>query len=181
MNWIDVLIIVLVAGLGFMGWRTGVIRWVVTLVGAIAGIFLAGRVYDRVADVLPRAGSYSDATQQAIAFALVFIVVLIAAWILGRILRALLTTLFLNWIDNFAGLCLGALVGAVTATALIAAMGIVPMESVQNAISESDLAKPLIERLGFIVNFLPDQFDTIRDLIGQDDDLLKMLLETTDP
>jgi uncharacterized membrane protein required for colicin V production len=181
MNWVDILIIVLIAGPGFMGWRTGVIKWAVTLAGAISGIYLAGGIYTKVADFLPQAGSYSEATHQAISFGLVFVVVLIAAWALGKFLRTLLTTLFLNWIDNFAGLCLGALVGAVTATALISAIGIVPIDSLQGSISESDLAKPLIARLGFILNLLPDQFDAIKDLVNRDADLLKTILDRANP
>ena len=162
MNWVDIAIIVLVVGLGFMGWRNGVIRWAFTLVGGIVGVVLAGQLYKTLAPAVPFGDS--DAVKQLIAFSAIFIAVMIGAWIVGRIVKATLKVLLLGWVDTVAGIAVGVVAGAVAATAIISVMGSLPVDSVQNAVNESTLAEPLSENLGFVRGFLPDEFDQIRQL-----------------
>ncbi len=162
MNWVDIAIIVLVVGLGFMGWRNGVIRWAFTLVGGIVGVVLAGQLYKTLAPAVPFGDS--DAVKQLIAFSAIFIAVMIGAWIVGRIVKATLKVLLLGWVDTVAGIAVGVVAGAVAATAIISVMGSLPVDSVQNAVNESTLAEPLSENLGFVRGFLPDEFDQIQQL-----------------
>jgi len=57
MNWLTIVIIVVVAGLGIAGLRQGLIRTVFGIAGLIGGIFLAGRYYDELAArIFPSAG-----------------------------------------------------------------------------------------------------------------------------
>ena len=42
-NWLDITILALIAGGAFFGWRNGVLRWVLTLAGAIVGAIVAGQ------------------------------------------------------------------------------------------------------------------------------------------
>ena len=162
MNWVDIVIIVLVLGLGFMGWRNGVIRWAFTLVGGIAGVVLAGQLYKTLAPAVPFGDS--DAVKQLVAFGVIFVAVMIGAWIAARIVKATLKVLLLGWVDSGAGLAVGAIVGAVAATAVISVMGSLPVGAVQEAVSESTLAEPLSDNLGFVRGFLPSEFDQIQQL-----------------
>ena len=162
MNWVDIVILVLVLGLGFMGWRNGVIRWAFTLVGGIVGVVLAGQLYKTLAPAVPFGDS--DAVKQLIAFGVIFAAVMIGAWIAARIVKATLNILLLGWVDSVAGLGLGLVVGAVAATAIISVMGSVPIGSVQDAVEESTLAEPLSENLGFVRGLLPSEFDQVKDL-----------------
>ena len=162
MNWVDIVIVVLVLGLGFMGWRNGVVRWAFTLVGGVVGVVLAGQLYKTLAPAVPFGDS--DAVKQLIAFAVIFVAVMVGAWIAARIVRATLNILHLGWVDSVAGLVLGVAVGAVAATAIISVMGSLPVSSVQDAVDESTLAEPLSENLGFVRGFLPSEFDQINKL-----------------
>ena len=162
MNWVDIMILVLVLGAGFMGWRNGAIRWVFTLVGGIAGVALAGQLYKTLAPAVPF--SDSDAVSQLIAFGLIFVAVMVGAWIATRIVRATLNVLFLGWVDSVAGIAVGLMVGAVAATAIISVMGSLPVVTAQDAVDESTLAEPLSENLGFVRGFLPSELDQIGQL-----------------
>jgi hypothetical protein len=53
MNWLDIAIVVVVAGFVFAAYSSGLIREVITLISVIVGVVLAGQLYDRLAaDVL---------------------------------------------------------------------------------------------------------------------------------
>ena len=169
MNWVDIMVLVLVLGMGFMGWRNGVIRWAFTLVGGIIGVILAGQLYKTLAPAVPFGDS--DAVKQLAAFGAIFVAVMIAAWIAARIVKATLKVLLLGWVDSLAGIAVGVLAGAVAATAVISVMGSLPVGGVQDAVNESTLAEPLSENLGFVRGFLPDEFDQLQQLFDLKDTL----------
>ena len=162
MNWVDIVILVLVVGLGFMGWRNGVIRWVFTLAGFIVGVVLAGRMYKDLAPFVAVGGS--EAVQQLVAFAAIFLVVMTVGWVAARILKTVMSVLLLGWVDSLAGLAVGVITGAFAATVIISAMGIVPSDTLKQAVVDSWLAEPLSDNLGFVRGFLPDEFDQIDKL-----------------
>ena len=169
MNWVDIMVLVLVLGAGFMGWRNGVIRWAFTLVGGIIGVILAGQLYKTLAPAVPFGDS--DAVKQLVAFGVIFVAVMIGAWIAARIVKATLKVLLLGWVDSVAGLALGVAAGAVAATAIISVMGSLPVGRVQDAVNASTLAEPLSENLGFVRSFLPEEFDQIQQLWDLKDSL----------
>ena len=161
MNWVDIVIIVLAVGLGFLGWRNGLIRWAFTLIGGIIGVVLAGRFYTTLAPVVPLD---SEGMQQVSAFAAIFLGIIVGSWILARTLKAVLNVLMLGWVDHAAGLALGLAAGAMAATAVIAAMGIVPSDTLQSAVTESTLAGPMVEYVGVVLALLPSEFSAVRNL-----------------
>ncbi len=169
MNWVDIMVLVLVLGAGFMGWRNGVIRWTFTLLGGIVGVVLAGQLYKTLAPAVPFGDS--DAVKQLIAFGVIFVAVMIGAWIVGRIVKATLNVLLLGWVDSVAGIAVGVLVGAMAATAIVSVMGSLPVGNVQDAVNESALAEPLSDNLGFVRGFLPSEFDQIQQLFELKDTL----------
>ncbi|MEX2599851.1 MAG: CvpA family protein [Dehalococcoidia bacterium] len=166
MNWVDIFILVLVLGLGFLGWRNGLIRWAFTLIGGILGVILAGRLYETVSPLIPFG---SEGVQQIVAFGAIFLAVMIGAWIVSRVVKTMLNVLMLGWVDHTAGAALGLLAGAFAVTAVISAMGIVPSDSIQNAVSESTLATPLVNSMGIVLTFLPEEFDQVKDLVTAGD------------
>ena len=162
LNWVDIVILVLVLGGAFSGWRNGLLRWVLTLAGALVGAVIAGQFYDDLAGAVP--GVDSEALRQIIAFAAVFLAVVVGAWLLARVIKAALNVVLLGWVDSAAGLAAGAMVGAVSAAAILSVAGIVPSDSVRSAVADSSLAETLLDAMGFIRVFLPGEFDAIEDL-----------------
>lgn len=169
MNWVDIVIIIVIAIPALMGWRKGVISLVFTLIGVIAGIILAGQLWDTLAPMIP---VDDEGVQKLLAFVVIFAVVMVVAMVAAKFLKALLTVLLLGWVDKVAGLGIGAIGGAFAATALISAMGVVPVDSVQDAITDATLTEPLSDNLGFVRGLLPDEFDAVEDLLNRGKDLL---------
>ena len=170
MNWVDLLIVAMVLGLGFMGFRNGIIRWTVTLIGGIAGIFLAGRLYKPLSDILSIADN--EGINRVAAFAVVLLSVMLLAWIVGNIIRTTLSIFLLGWVDRAAGAALGLFLGAVGATAIVSAMGAFPVESLRTGINGSALADPLVSLFGFVLALLPSEFDAVKDVLSTGKGLL---------
>ena len=165
MNWVDIMILVSVLVLGFFGWRNGAIRWAFTLAGAAIGVVLAGQLYTSVATVFTPVTD-DEGIRQVLGFGLVVLIGLASGWFLGRLINQMLNVFLLGWIDNLAGLVLGVAGGAIAATAIISVMGIVPVESLKDAVQESAMAEVLVEKLGFVRALLPQEFDSVTDLLN---------------
>ncbi|MBM3939535.1 MAG: CvpA family protein [SAR202 cluster bacterium] len=170
MNWVDIVIIVVIAISAFFGWRNGVIRWAVTLVGLLLGVIAASRLYTAAADLMTFIES--ESIQKAAGFAAVFLLVFVGAWLVGRAVKTVLNVLMLGWVDHAAGLAVGVLTGALAATALVTAFGLVPLSSMEKAVQASTLAGPLAERTGFITALMPKEFQRVKDLLQQGKDLI---------
>ena len=88
MNWLDIVIIIILAIQTFTGLSQGLIRALLGLVGLVAGIILAGRFYESLGS-----GLFSFIDNPDIANAAAFIVILIAVWAVFSIIATLLTKL----------------------------------------------------------------------------------------
>jgi len=109
MNWIDIAIIVVGVILGLIGWRMGLLKMVVLVVGLAVGIVLASRFGDQVADLL---STWIDnpGTAKIVAYIIIPVLVLMAGGIVAGIIRKILSILLLGWIDRTAGMALGVLI-----------------------------------------------------------------------
>ncbi len=163
MNWLDVVVLVLVLGLGVMGWMHGIIRLGFTLVGGILGVVLAGRLFDDLAPVIPIG---NDGAAELAAFGGIVVVVLVLALIAAGSLKAMLKAMLLGWVDSSSGAFVGALLGALAATAFVAAAGVVPSDSSERAVEESLLAEPLIDTFGFVLALLPEEFERVKSMLN---------------
>ena len=157
MNWLDIVIIVVLAVSVFSGLKTGFIKMLFGVVGIIVGIVLAGRFADDFAGVL--AFIPSDWAHVA-AFAIILIAVMIVAAILGAVLSKLISLVLLGWVNRLAGALLGLFVGAFFMGAILSIwinyLG--PSETVSN----SALANFLLDKFPIALGLLPSQFDPVR-------------------
>jgi uncharacterized membrane protein required for colicin V production len=169
MNLIDISILVLLLGLGFMGWRNGFIKLLFTLVGGLAGLVLAGQLWEQVAGLLPL---NNESAAKIVAFVAILAGTLIASTIMAKIMKGMLKVLLLGWVDGLAGAAIGLLLGGVAATAIVSAVGIVPSDMLQKAVNESTLAEPLITNMGVVYTFLPSEFDGVKDLVSKGNEIL---------
>jgi membrane protein required for colicin V production len=118
MNLVDiaiVLLLILSAGLGF---RSGLIQSVASLVGLIAGIAIASWHFHEMADrLMPYL--HGKAISDAVGFCLIALLVMVVAGLIGLIVKKLVHGIGLGWLDRLAGLVFGILRGAVLATLCI--------------------------------------------------------------
>lgn len=158
MNWLDIVVIILIAIPTLIGLRTGIIKSALSLAGVIVGIILAGRYYFALSEQLtfiPQANLARIA-----AFALILIGVMIVAGILASILKWVTSVVMLGWVNHLGGAIFGFVLGAIFCSALLAIW--VKFLGIWGPIAESGLATLLLDRFPMVLALLPEEFDAVR-------------------
>jgi len=158
MNWLDIAIMVPLAITAVVGLKMGLIKAILSMVGLVIGVILAGRFYALLAEQLtfiPQAG-----VARIAAFAIILIGVLAAALVLAGLLKWAASMMMLGWVNRLGGAVFGVLLGALTCGALLAAW--VKFFGIGETITESILASALLDQFPLVLGLLPQEFDTVR-------------------
>ncbi len=158
MNWLDIVILVVVAIVTFIGAKAGIIRSVLSLVGLIGGVILAGRYYALLAERLTFIQQENIA--QVVAFAIILIGIMLIATLLGMLLTQLISAVRLGWVNHLGGAIFGLALGAMLCAVLLTLWGNFWGEN--EIIRQSILASILLDRFPAVLALLPDEFDAIR-------------------
>ena len=159
MNWLDLVIIVVLAVAAFLGLRVGIIKAVLSLAGVIVGVVLAGQYYEALADILPFFSETSNAAK-VVAFIIILIGVMIVATVLARLLKWAASVMMLNWVNHLGGAIFGLILGAILCGALLATW--VKWLGIGSTLVESVVAAILLDKFPLILALLPDEFDAVR-------------------
>jgi membrane protein required for colicin V production len=144
---------------GIAGLRQGIIRTVFGIAGLIGGIVLAGRYYDGLAAVLSPAGA---TWANIAAYAIILLATLIVAGVVGHLVAKLVHFAALGWLDRLVGFILGIVIGGLLCAAVLAIVGKY-YPGAEAVISQSVIAKFLMEQFPLLLALLPAEFDFIRD------------------
>jgi len=158
MNWLDIILIVILAISVFGGLRNGLIKGVLGLAGIIVGVVLAGMYYVTLAGSLtfiPHEGA-----AKLTAFAIIFIVVLVIAGVVGTILSKLASAIMLGWLNRLLGGVLGLVIGGVFCGALLATWA--RFLGTGGIVEDSALAGFLLNSFPLVLALLPGEFDSVR-------------------
>lgn len=160
MNWLDIVIIVLLVSGVFAGLKTGLIKALLSLVGLVVGINLAGRYY------LDLAGRLTfiphEKASQIVAFAIILLAVMLAAAIFGVLLTWIISSVTLGWVNRLGGAVFGLAVSALFVSAILAIW--VKFAGTSQAVSDSGMAGMLLNQLPAILALLPPEFDVVRSI-----------------
>ena len=159
MNWLDIVIIVVAVLLGIAGLRQGIVKTVFGIAGLIGGIVLAGRYYGGLAALLSPSGATSA---NIAAYVIILLATLIVASLIGALVARLVHLTILGWLDRLVGCVLGIVIGFLLCAAVLAIVGKY-YPGTEAAISQSVIAKFLMERFPLLLALLPEEFDFIRD------------------
>ncbi len=158
MNWLDILLLVAIALATVAGLGVGIIRAGLYLAGLIFGIVLAGHYYIPLSGVLDAVLQPNVA--KVVAFIIILAAVVVAAVFLAAFLRRGAETIKLGWVDRLGGAVFGLLLGAIFCGALLALW--VKFVGGGETITESTVARMLLDRLPVVLALLPDEFDVVR-------------------
>lgn len=158
MNWLDIVLLVLLAIAAFLGLRIGLIKAALSLAGLIVGVILAGRYYGSLAQHLGFIPS--DGVAEVVAFIIILLVVLIIALVLALLLKWATSAIMLGWVDRLGGAIFGLLWGAILYGALLAMW----LKYVGGAevITESAVASILVKSFPLVLALLPQELDAVR-------------------
>ena len=158
MNWLNIVIIVALAISTFLGFRTGIIKAVLSLAGLVVGVILAGRYYVPLSEQLSFISQAGVA--EVVAFAIILIGVMVIAVVLARLLKWAASVVMLGWVNHLGGAVFGLALGAIFCSALLAIW--VKWLGVGSTITESIVAAVLLDKFPLILALLPDEFDAVR-------------------
>lgn len=150
------------------GWRTGLVRQIISLLGVLVAYFIAKAAYPSFVPVVAKYVSVTTATDGnpvatliadtvlknlhgAIAFLLVFFVSFLIVKFVGRLLDMLAHLPGLSILNRISGAVLGLLLAVFIAALVVNVMSLMPQESVRDVLKHSQIASLLIaEFKGFL-------------------------------
>lgn len=158
MSTLDTVLLVVIAFCGILGIYWGFIRQVLSVAGLVAGLALASRYGERVADWLSSFIA-SDTAVQTLGFLIVLIAVSATASLLATLLRRFVGLLFLGWLDHAIGGVLGLVQGVLICTVILLVAAVIPSGTFASALSASRVAPQLVRVIGSaVLLFLPAPF-----------------------
>lgn len=158
MNWLDIVLIVVLALFILSGLIQGFIRTALALAGLIVGIFLAGRYYVAFGNWLPIANTN---IANIVAFAIIFIAVMVAAVLLAFFLRRIISLVMLGWADKLLGALFGLVLGALFCGAVLTLL--TRFLTIEATVGGSWIATMLLDRFPVVLALLPEEFDAVRE------------------
>lgn len=161
MNWVDIVIVVIVALSTLSSLRRGFVRQALGLIGFIVGIYAALSHHQTLARALAgAAGSSTMATMVA------FVLVLLAVWVafaaLGAITYRALKAIGLEWADHAIGMLVGLLIGLFVTVCFLLLFIRIPVLGISDAIRRSILASYIFEVLPHLKQLLPSDLRLFR-------------------
>lgn len=158
MNWLDIVVILVVVGMTLAAYSSGLIREVITLVAVIAGIIIAGALYERLAqDVLVFIDDEDAA--EAIAFLSLFGGVYLMGQIGAYVLKTGAALLMLGPLDHLGGAVFGFIKSVFVVEMLIIILAAYPSLDMDKTVDNSVVARRLVEDFDFLTIILPTNID----------------------
>jgi len=158
MNWLDIAILIIIIIPTLIGLKFGIIKIVISLIGLIVGVILAGRYYRELAGALTFISNSGIAN--VIAFAVIFIGIMVIASVLASLVKWVVSAVLLGWVNRLGGAFFGFIMGAVFCAAILTIW--VKFLGTGDAIMESSFASLLLDGFPIVLAFLPADFDSVR-------------------
>jgi len=161
MNWLDIVIILIVAFFAATAFSAGLIRELVTLVSVVVGIAVAGLFYDDLArDVLVFIDNKD--TANIVAFLMLLGAIYLAGQLIAIMLKQVTAILLLGWADRLGGALFGLLKGLVVVEMLLIAFVTFDV-GLDDAIDDSGLASVFLDAIPVLLLILPNEFEQAVD------------------
>ena len=155
MNWRDVVIVATIVAFTVTAYSAGLIREVATLAGMIAGIIIAGLLYDKLASEF----SEGDDVALAVSFFILFGSVYLIAQICAYVIKKAASLVMLGWLNHIGGAFFGFLKGILVVEVVLLVFAAYPGLGMDGAVDGSALAPLFVEDVDFVLILLPSDFD----------------------
>jgi membrane protein required for colicin V production len=156
LNWLDIAIVVAIVAFTVTGYSAGLIREVVTLAGIIAGIIIAGLLYENLATEF---GGGDDDVGLAVSFMVLFGSVYLIAQLCAYIMKKAVSLIMLGSINKVGGAFFGFLKGVIIVEIVLLVFAAYPGLGLDGAVEGSAIAPLFVEDIDFLLVLLPSDFD----------------------
>jgi membrane protein required for colicin V production len=158
MNWLDIAIIIMLVVPALIGLKIGVIKILLTVIGVIVGVVLAGRFSPWLGE---RMTFISDpGIAKVAAFAIILIVVLVLAAVAAALFKKAASLVLLGWVNRLGGAVLGLALGGLFWGAILTMW--VKFLGAGSTITDSVMAGFLLNGFPVVLGLLPSDFDSVR-------------------
>jgi uncharacterized membrane protein required for colicin V production len=157
LGWLDIVILGIILWFTYAAFHAGMIREVITILGAIFAVALAGLFYQELAaDV--RVAVDDVETAEIIAFGMIFGSVILASQLTALFLKQAASLLMLGLFDSVGGAAIGFLKGFIfVEIGLIVAITFTSL-GLEGAVNDSALAPAFLDVLPVLKFILPAEF-----------------------
>ncbi len=152
MNWLDWILLIIIAISAAAALLRGFVTEILMLLATLAGLALGAWKY-QAAGRLFRPWVARPEVRHGLGFLLIFFGVIVAAWLLTALLRKLLSAAGLRWFDRLLGGALGLLRGVLICVVLLVILTAFPLS--ETAVAQSRLAPDLLQAGVWMVHLLP--------------------------
>jgi membrane protein required for colicin V production len=156
-NWLDFVIIGVLAWFTIAAFFSGILREAITLVAFVAGIILAGLFYRRLAEDL-RLFIENDNLVNVLAFLAIFGGTVLAGQIVGILLKNIASLLLLGPLDRLLGGVFGFAKGFLLISAVLVLFATYPALGMQSVLEGSFLVPFFLNAVPIVLNILPENF-----------------------
>ena len=174
MNWVDGVVIALLAFGLLLGLRCGLIRAVTTVLGVFIALVIARQHYLALGAHLDFIENQEYASVAA--FGILFMGVYVALQVGGAMVRKVMRYLSLGWADTLAGGVLGVGVAGLIMGTAVPHVSDFGGDRFKTGIRESSTAQLLVDSAPAVLGLLPVDAQTLKDLLPDEAEKLKDLL-----
>ena len=159
MNWLDAVIVIVIAGFTFAAFRTGIIREVVTVIALVVGVLAAGFYYDDLAENVLLVIA-DDTAANVTAFVVLFGAMALGGQLAATLLKQMAGLFRLGWVDHLAGAAFGLLKGLILVEVFLILFTTFPWLGLDGAIRGSGIAPLFLDGGPVLLKLLPGEFNT---------------------
>ena len=164
MNWLDIVVIVVIAAITLAAFNAGLIREVVTLIAVVVGIVVAGALYSKLAkDVLVFIGDEDAA--EAISYLMLFGAVYLFGQIGAYVLKTGAALLMLGPLDHLGGAIFGFVKGVIVVQVLLVIFAAYPSLELDSAVANSEVARRIVDDYGIVRHVVPSNIRDRYDIL----------------
>lgn len=172
MNWLDLILILVIAGYIWGGWQGGLIQAVGGVVGLLLGSILASRLYIPFSSSLLPVFNGNEIVAKVVAFLVLFFVfiriIAVIFWILNKFFHFFAMAPGLKFANKVGGAAVGFLEGALFLGLVLQFSVRLPlMVQTAEAIQKSRLASLFLAVSGWLVPFWPTALKESQKVIDQ--------------
>ncbi len=169
-SYFDLALILIIGGFGLFGLWFGLVHTIGSLVGTIAGVYLAGHYYEPVANWLIKTTGWGTNFSKVLMFIIVFFVINrlvgLVFWIVDKFLSFFTHLPFIRSIDRILGMAFGLLEGALGLGIIFYFIGKFPVgEQFMNLVTSSKIVPFLVKIASILWPLLPEAIKTLESVI----------------
>lgn len=161
MHWLDIILLIALVIPTFIGLKQGLIKAVLSLVGLIVGVILAGNFYEQLAGIFGFIDNPNVAN--VVAYVLILVVVLVIAAVAAKLLKSFIKVVMLGWVNTTSGAIFGFFIGMIFLGAIIATW---EKFFGPDMLADSFIAEFLLDKFPLVLALLPEEFDVVREFFN---------------